>query len=83
MSFLEAYTDKLSHWYENDFIGPVDVTNAAESLDLSRLTVWSYLKRNGKNVNTAEEIYNYFKSVVDARRERLEKDEILKDYSHT
>lgn len=82
MTLIKQYMEQLREWDKNGDIGPTDISNAAAALDLSRFTIWTYLRVEGKNINTAEDIYNYFKSVVDARRERLEKDEILKDYTN-
>ena len=80
MQFIEMYMEQLKEWDETKAIGPTDISNAAADLDLSKFTVWTYIRKQGKNVNTAEMLYNYFKSVVDARREQLEKAEILKSY---
>jgi hypothetical protein len=79
MQVLGTLQDQLNDWYESDLISGTDIATCAQIMDYSKVTVWQYIRKNGKNINTAESIYNYFKSVVDRRIETAAKIEIIKD----
>lgn len=80
MTILKQYMEQLKEWDDDKSIGSTDIMNAAADLGLSRFTIWSYIRKEGKNIATAEQLYSYFKSIVDRRKELIEKQEILKDY---
>lgn len=76
---LSQLNEKLRTLYENKKIDGGDISEVAEKLDLSRITVWKYARGNGLNKNTAIDILDALQTISDEREQKLQRLEIIKE----
>ncbi|HEX4877597.1 MAG TPA: hypothetical protein VFV31_13055 [Chitinophagaceae bacterium] len=79
---IEQLNEKLYNLYKVEcIIDGGDIEEIQALTGYSRFTIWQYLSGKGKSISTADEIYRSALDIAEQRRARIEKEDILNDYS--